>query len=50
MSLTTHVEALDYPNDSDVAIQFTNEQLHHCIDLTQEEAETLLVELQGVVA
>lgn len=54
MSLSAHVEGFDHPNDPDVSIQFTTERAsganhHTCIDLSQEEAETLLVELQGVV-
>lgn len=54
MNFTTHVEGFDHPNDPDVAIQFTTERAsgdnhHTCIDLSQEEAEKLLVELRGVV-
>lgn len=54
MSFSTIVEGFDHPDDPDVAIQFTTKRetgmnSHTCIDLTQEEAEKLLVELQGVV-
>lgn len=49
MNLTIHVEGFDHPNDPAVSIQFTDEQLHQCIELSEEEAERLLTELRGVI-
>lgn len=48
MSLTIRVETFDNPTAPDVTIQFTDEQLHHSIELSKGEAEMLLGELRGV--
>lgn len=46
---STHVERLDHPDEPDVSIQVTDENLHTCLGLSHDEAEQLLDDLQGVV-
>lgn len=46
---STHVERLHHPDEPDVSIQFTGENLHTCLGLSHDEAEQLLDDLQGVV-
>lgn len=49
MSLTIHVEAFNHPDEPDVAIQFTSDQLHHSIALDDDDAESLIADLHEAI-